>query len=87
MADTPAVKTRKISRDKLAQFLPNLELIKAFENLVDDVSDALPAAIGSSATDADTVLGADVFRPRVAALPHIPDDTTSAILAAQIFGG
>lgn len=44
MASAPDVKTTKLTRDKLAKFLPNHEAIKCFENLTQDVSQTLPAA-------------------------------------------
>lgn len=49
MADV-VVKTKPISRDKLATFLGNQELIKAFENLADDVSTALPTAVNKNSS-------------------------------------
>lgn len=39
------VKTRKLTRNKLATFLSNQELIKAFENLTEDVSTTIPGAM------------------------------------------
>lgn len=49
------LRTRRITRDKLASFLPSHELIKAFENLVDDVVEIVPASDESIST-ADTAL-------------------------------
>jgi HPt (histidine-containing phosphotransfer) domain-containing protein len=48
MADV-VVRTRRITRDKLAQFLPSHELIKAFESFTDDIISTLPTAIGENA--------------------------------------
>lgn len=46
MADQIVILTRRLSREKLAQFLGNNhELIKAFEQLTQDVSVTLPDAI------------------------------------------
>jgi hypothetical protein len=45
MAERPQVKTKPVTRDKLAAFLPNHELIRAFENLTRDVSEVLPDAV------------------------------------------
>ena len=45
MPERPIVKTRRITRDKLAQFLPSHELIKAFEDMSSDVSTTIPDAI------------------------------------------
>lgn len=50
-ADMATVTTRRITRDKLAQFLkgpdgrPSLELIRAFEGLFEDVSQTIPGEI------------------------------------------
>lgn len=49
------LRTRKISRDKLASFLPSHELIKAFENLVQDVEEVVPDT-NQSQDLADTAL-------------------------------
>lgn len=48
MADM-LLKTRRLTRDKLASFLGNQELIKAFENLQEDVASTLPDAAVSAA--------------------------------------
>jgi hypothetical protein len=50
--DRPVVRTKPVSRDKLAQFLPSQELIVAFENLAADVGLTLPDA---------TVVNADLL--------------------------
>lgn len=50
MATTPVL-SLPIARDELRKFLPNFQLIKALENLSQDVSVTLPEAIGSN-TDA-----------------------------------
>ncbi len=42
MADVMQIKTRRLTRAQLAQFLPTHELIKAFENLVSDVVETIP---------------------------------------------
>lgn len=76
MAETPVVKTRRISRDMLATFLKSHELIKAFEDLMGDVSQALPEAIASSSTDADSLVGVQAFTPRVpASAPSFNDES------------
>lgn len=49
------LRTRKITRDKLATFLPSHELIKAFENLIQDVEEVVPDANISQDT-ADSAL-------------------------------
>lgn len=53
MADRPAVKTRKLTREKLASFLKSHELIKAFENLAQDVAETLPDAVEDSNANND----------------------------------
>ena len=53
MASRPAVKTKLVTRDKLASFLPNHELIRAFENLTHDVAHVLPDAAQTSSTSSD----------------------------------
>lgn len=45
MATDIPVKSRRLTRNKLASFLGNQELIKAFENLTHDVIETLPDAI------------------------------------------
>ena len=53
-----AVRSRPLSRDKLAQFLPSFELIRAYELLHEDVSQTLPAAAGQALDDAETAQAA-----------------------------
>jgi hypothetical protein len=86
MADAVVTRTKKITRDKLAKFLPNHEAIKAFEDLVHDVVTTLPDAIDSAATlDASQVLAMASFaRPQLPAQPV--NDAAGQILAGQIFG-
>jgi hypothetical protein len=50
------VKTKAVTRDKLAQFLQNHELIKLFENLAQDVSTTLPTATLTTAAIAQQAL-------------------------------
>lgn len=87
MAERPPIKSRQLTRDDLAQFLPNPKLIRAFELITEDVTVTLPDAIAGAGSDADNVLATSSFSP-----PQQPDalqltDTASPILAAQIFGG
>lgn len=88
MAERPDVKTRRLTRDKLALFLPNQESIKALENMSLDVGETLPDAIEGMATNADTLLSAQGFLPRGPA-HHEPriDGDAQRILSTQIFGG
>lgn len=87
MADRPAVKTRGLTRDKLATFLKSHELIKAFEDLSQDVSEVIPDAIAQLSDESESLLSASVFLPRVPQLPPDQVDTIGLILASQIFGG
>lgn len=84
MADRPNVKTRLITRDKLAQFLPSHELIKAFENMSQDVAETIPDAIESASVDTGTVLASVAFARPVAAPPAAPADS-GQVLAAKAF--
>lgn len=87
MADRPDVKTRRLTREKLAKFLPNHETIKAFENITEDLADTLPDAISGVAENADTVLAVDAFRRRAPVPAAIAQDGTDAgaILAGDAF--
>lgn len=85
MADRPPVKTQRLTRDKLAQFLPTHELIKAFENLSADVSETLPDAIEGATVDAGSMLSTASFA-RQPATPPTFHNAASDILAGQIFG-
>jgi hypothetical protein len=49
MADRPAVKTQHVRRDELAAVLVSPRLVKAFENMADDVSQTLPDAAKATA--------------------------------------
>ena len=62
MADRPDVNTRRITRDKLAQFLNSQELIKAFENISKDVGEVLPDAIADATHDTGSLTGSDSGR-------------------------
>jgi hypothetical protein len=85
MADRPVVRTRLITRDKLAQFLPSHELIKAFEDLASDVSKTLPDAIEGTTVDSSSLLATVAFA-RPPATPPVFQNAASDILAGQIFG-
>lgn len=50
MATSLVVRTLPIARDELRKFLPNSQLIKAFENLAQDVSETIPSAIDGNTT-------------------------------------
>jgi hypothetical protein len=82
MADRPSVKTRPITRDKLAQFLPSFELIKAFEAMTQDITETLPDAIAQGSEEVTTVLSAEVFRhrdPVPSPLQQQPVDASTAL--------
>jgi hypothetical protein len=85
MADRPPVKTRPITRDKLAQFLPSHELIKAFEDMASDVSKVLPDAIEGTTVDSSSLLATVAFA-RPPATPPAFHNAASDILAGQVFG-
>lgn len=86
MADRPVTKTRRITREELARFLPSHRAIKAFEDLIEDLQ-SLPDSIASTSDDQDTILAGATYRPHVPVPVHNPDDSSSQILATQIFGG
>lgn len=52
------IKVRQLTRDKLAKFLPNLEAIKAFEEVLVSVGQSLPAAINENGNDAANAFAA-----------------------------
>jgi hypothetical protein len=56
MADPVVVRSRPISRDKLAQFLPSPELIRAYEALHQDVAETLPEAASQALDDAESAM-------------------------------
>jgi hypothetical protein len=56
MADPVVVRSRTVSRDKLAQFLPSPELIRAYEALHQDVAETLPAAATQALGDAEDAM-------------------------------
>lgn len=85
MADAPIVKSRRITRDKLAAVFKSHEMIKAFEDLIEDVRVTMPDAVEAVADDADTVLKASSFSRQSPTMPPVPD-AASGILATQIFG-
>lgn len=55
MATTP-LRSQKISRDKLAKFLPTPDLIKAFENLSADVAENIPDSVDGIRESAENAL-------------------------------
>jgi hypothetical protein len=85
MAERPPVKTRPITRGKLSSFLPTHELIKAFENLSEDVSQTLPDAIEGSSVDASTVIAGAMFQQRQPPMPAPSIDSVDAVMAGAAF--
>lgn len=85
--DRDLLKTKRLPRDELAEFLPSHRAIKAFENVANDILDTLPDAIDNSVTDETAVLSMQAFLQRPP-MPHTPINHADAepILAAQIFG-
>lgn len=77
MSKVPVVFTSQgVPRTELATFFRgNPRLVKAFEDLLKDVSITLPDAIGGSSEDASSVLAQNSFRPPVQPLaaPTAPD--------------
>lgn len=82
MADRPPVTSRRIPRNKLAVFLPNLELIKAFESLTVDVSGTLPDAIENISVDVDSVLKQASFSKQIIQPVQSTDDAQSVLTQA-----
>lgn len=78
-----------LNRDDLAEFLPNLRSIKAFENLQKALSGTIPDAINGAPTDVNTLLPSRAFGQPP--LPRAPDvrgdqyvDVTRDALGYQI---
>ena len=69
MATLPIL-TKKLSREKLAKFLPNHESIKAFESLIDDVRETLPGAYQSAQDDAEAAQTSAVAANEAANTAH-----------------
>lgn len=80
------IRTTRLLREELAQFLPNHRAIKAFENVAEDILNTLPDAIEQQPSEATSVLANMAFLPPPQ--PHAPVNHSDAqpILAAQIFG-
>lgn len=87
MSDTPDVFTRKnLPRNELDKFFrDNPRIRKAFEDLLLDVGETLPQAIGGGSSDANSVLAQRAFDPRPLQRPPVSGDAAQ-ILATQIFG-
>jgi hypothetical protein len=86
MAGSPSTRTQRLPREELAEFLPNHRAIKAFENLVADVTQTLPQAIASTTEDAGSVVAMEMFRHRMPdRLPQFDDDA-GRLIAIQVFG-
>ena len=86
MSDIPNVLTRvsQLRKDLLQVFGGNMRLVRALEDLFEDVAKNLPDAIGGVSEEASSVLTSATFAPRPRA-PAAPDPAAD-ILAAQIFG-
>lgn len=85
MAERPEVLSKRVTRADLAEFLPNSRAIRAFENMVQDLTQTLPDAIENSSADADSLLAVATF----VAPPSLPPtfhNAASDMLAGQIFG-
>lgn len=81
--DKPAVMSKRVTRTDLWSFLKNHRLVKAFEDVQNDVIDTIPAVIQGAAEDASNVLANEAFLPR----PPIPapQDSAGNTVAAQVF--
>lgn len=85
MASKPALLSRLLTRNKLAEVFKNHEIIKAFENLFQDVTATIPDAIQESSADADSVLTSQAFLPRVPTFPLSDKADADGVLAMQSF--
>lgn len=56
MSDQVQVKTRPVPRDELASFLPTPRLVRAFENMTQDVAETLPKATDAANEAASNAL-------------------------------
>lgn len=86
MSDIPSVLTRvsQLRKDLLQVFGGNMRLVRALEDLFEDVAKNLPDAIGGVSEEASSVLTNATFAPRPCAPAAL--DPAADILAAQIFG-
>lgn len=78
------IKTKRLTRQKLAEFLPNQEAIKAFENLQEDVMETIPVIVEDTASNANNLVAADMFRAKAPVLMPSAADSQS-LQAAAIF--
>lgn len=85
MADRPSVYTKQISRAELAEFLPSPRAIRAFENMIADVSQTIPDSIEGTTQDQGTILAGRAFASPTYA-PPVAADESQSIIASQIFG-
>lgn len=83
----PTVRTNTgVPRSELrAAFGAYPRLIKAFENLLEDVQNTLPTQIIDQSADANATLQQRSFTPMPMVIPPAVD-AVGAVLAAQIFG-
>lgn len=85
MADRPAVVSKRVTRADLAEFLPNSRAIRAFENMVHDLTQTLPDAIEGATFDVGSLLAVSSLARPPAPTPTF-NDAASDVLATQIFG-
>lgn len=87
MSEVPVVFTsQSVPRTELANFFRgNPRLVKAFEDLLKDVSITLPDAIGGASEDTSSILAQGAFHPRAQPLaaPTMPD--AGQMLAQALF--
>ena len=81
MADSIITRTKKLTRDKLRQFLPNHQAIKTFEDLTHDVVTTLPDAIQAQTDDSSTLalLGVGLPKSQVASAQALADQVNTLL--------
>jgi hypothetical protein len=82
-----SVSTRLITRNKLAQFLKNHELIKAFENLQTDVADVLPAMSAEALSAAEAAMALADLLASLGFIMAVPATTTPNARALAVGAG
>lgn len=79
MADPVTVKTRRVTREKLAAVFKSQELLKLIENLSEDVVSTLPAAIEAGAgSGEDAAAGAAALAAAAQAMASLALELASS---------
>lgn len=85
MAERPATRSRRFSRDELARAFPDPRLRAAFEGLSADVAEALPAAVQRVGEAAEAAQADAAQAPPVLHAPASDDpDTEIAALREEV---